>query len=73
MVDLESYGVRKYPKYKSDFERLMEDFGGAKAKIGENIIKEELGNEAYQVLKEFKQLSQQKGTQARMSFNLNIE
>jgi protease-4 len=73
MVDLESYGVRKYPKYKSDFERLMEDFGGAKAKIGESIIKEELGNEAYQVLKEFKQLSQQKGTQARMSFNLNIE
>ena len=73
MVDLESYGVRKYPKYKSDFERLMEDFGGAKAKIGENIIKEELGNEAFQVLKEFKQLSQQKGIQARMSFNLNIK
>jgi protease-4 len=73
MVDLESYGVRKYPKYKSDFERLMEDFGGAKAKIGENIIKEELGNEAFQVLKEFKQLSQQKGIQARMTFNLNIK
>ncbi len=73
MVELENYGVRKYPKYKSDFERLMEDFGGAKTKIGENIIKEELGNEAFQVLKEFKQLSKQKGVQARMSFNLNIK
>ena len=73
MVNLESYGVRKYPKYKSDFERLMEDFGGAKAKVGEAFIKEELGNEAFQILKEFKQLSEQKGVQARMPFTLNIK
>ena len=73
MVNLESYGVRKYPKYKSDFERIMEDFGGAKVKVGEAFIKEELGNEAFQVLKEFKQLSEQKGIQARMPFTLNIK
>ena len=73
MVNLESYGVRKYPKYKSDFEKLMEDFGGAKAKVGEAFIKEELGDEAFQVLKEFKQLSEQKGIQARMPFTLNIK
>jgi protease-4 len=73
MVNLESYGVRKYPKYKSDFERIMEDFGGAKARVGEAFIKEELGNEAFQVLKEFKQLSEQKGIQARMPFTLNIK
>jgi protease-4 len=73
MVNLESYGVRKYPKYKSDFERIMEDFGGAKARVGEAFIKEELGNEAFQILKEFKQLSEQKGIQARMPFTLNIK
>ena len=73
MVDLESYGIRKYPKYKSDFEKLMEDFGGAKAKVGESFIKEELGKEAFQVLKEVKQLSQQKGVQARMPFTLKIK
>ena len=73
MVDLETYGIRQYPKYKSDFERLMEDFGGAKAKVGEVFIKEELGDEAFQVLKEFKQLSEQKGIQARMPFTLNIK
>ncbi|GMN10729.1 signal peptide peptidase SppA [Croceitalea sp. MTPC9] len=72
MVNLESYGIRKYPKYKSDFERLMEDLGGAKAKFGESIIKEELGNEAFQILKEVKQLSSQKGIQARMLFTLKI-
>ena len=73
MVDLETYGIRQYPKYKSDFERLMEDFGGAKVKVGEAFIKEELGDEAFQILKEFKQLSEQKGIQARMPFTLNIK
>ncbi|WP_350290378.1 signal peptide peptidase SppA [uncultured Croceitalea sp.] len=73
MVDLDTYGIRKYPKYKSDFEKLMEDFGGAKAKVGESFIKEELGEEAFQIVKEVKQLSQQKGVQARMPFTLNIK
>ena len=73
MVDLESYGIRNYPKYKSDFEKLMEDFGGAKAKVRESFIKEELGEEAFQVLKEVKQLSGQKGIQARMPFTLNVK
>lgn len=73
MVDLDSYGIRKYPKYKSDFERLMEDLGGAKSKIGEALIQEEIGAEAYQFLKEFKQITKQKGIQAKMPFSLNIK
>lgn len=73
MAELETYGIRKYPKYKSDFEVFMENFGGAKAKLGEALIQEEIGNEAYQILKEFKQLTKQKGIQAKMPFSLNIK
>lgn len=73
MAGLDDYGIRKYPKYKSDFERLMEDLGGAKAKIGQSIIQEEIGSEAYQLLKEFKQLGKQEGIQAKMPFRLNIK
>ncbi|GAB4511786.1 MAG: signal peptide peptidase SppA [Allomuricauda sp.] len=73
MAGLESYGLRKYPKYKSDFELFMEDFGSAKTKIGESIIQEEIGTEAYQVLKEFKQFTKQEGIQAKMPFSLNIK
>ena len=73
MAGLESYGVRKYPNYKSDFELFMEDFGSAKAKIGESIIQEEIGSEAYQILKEFKQFTKQEGIQAKMPFSLNIK
>ena len=73
MAGLESYGLRKYPKYKSDFELFMEDFGSAKTKIGESIIQEEIGTEVYQVLKEFKQFTKQEGIQAKMPFSLNIK
>lgn len=73
MAELDTYGIRKYPKYKSDFEIFMENFGGAKTKLGEIFIQEEIGNEAYQILKEFKQLTKQKGIQAKMPFSLNIK
>src|SRR5690606_4089425 len=56
MAGLDSYGIRKYPKYKTGFEQFMEDMGGVKTKIGESIIQEEIGTEAYQLLKEFKEL-----------------
>jgi protease-4 len=73
MAGLDEYSIRKYPKYKSDFERFMEDLGGVKSKIGEEAIKEQLGTEAYQVFSEFKKLSEQKGIQAKMPFSLNIK
>ena len=73
MAELDEYGIRKYPKYKSDFERLLEDFGGAKSKFSVALIQEEIGLEAYQILKEFKQITQQKGIQAKMPFSLNIK
>jgi signal peptide peptidase SppA, 67K type len=73
MAGLESYGIRQYPKYKTDFERFMEDLGGMKAKIGQELIQEEIGTEAYKMLKEFKDLSKQEGIQAKMPFSLNIK
>ncbi len=73
MAGVEDYGIRKYPNYKSDFERFMEDFGSIKTKIGKSIIKEEIGTEAYEVLKEFKQFTKQEGIQAKMPFSLTIK
>ncbi|KAB7529275.1 signal peptide peptidase SppA [Flagellimonas olearia] len=73
MAGLGAYGIRKYPKYKSNFERFMDDLGGMESKIKASLIKEEIGGEAYQILKEFKQASEQKGVQARMPFSLNIK
>lgn len=73
MAGLEEYGVKKYPRYKSGFEQFMENYGSVKTKIGESIIQEEIGTEAYKILKEFKQFTKQEGVQAKMPFSLNIK
>jgi len=73
MAELSSYGIRKYPRYKSDFEQFMEDFSGVKLKIGEHIVKEQLGDKAHDLLHEIKKMSQEEGIQARMPYSLNIK
>ncbi len=73
MVELSSYGIKKFPKYKSGFERFMEDLGGARAKTKEGMIREEIGEEFYTILKNVKSITEQKGVQARMPFTLNIK
>lgn len=73
MAEIESYGIHKFPKYKSGFERFMEDISGAGAKMKENTIKAEIGEETYKVLKDIKSFMNHKGIQARMPFTLNID
>jgi protease-4 len=73
MVESSSYGIKKFPKYKSGFERFMEDLGGASAKTKEGMIREEIGEEFYTILKNVKSITEQKGVQARMPFTLNIK
>ncbi len=73
LAEIDSYGIKKYPKYKSGFERFMEDISGAGAKAQENMIRQEIGEETYQVLKDIKTFMNQKGIQARMPFTLNID
>ena len=73
LAEIETYGVKKYPKYKTGFERFMEDMTTAKANIGHNFIKEEIGQETYDVLKQMKSALEQKGIQAKMPFTLDIQ
>ncbi|OWW24054.1 signal peptide peptidase SppA [Zobellia sp. OII3] len=73
MAELENYGLKKYPKYKSGFERFMEDLGGASAKVKQGIIEEEIGAEAYSILKQVKSVMEREGVQARMPFVLDIK
>ncbi len=73
MAEMDNYGIRKYPRYKSSFQKFMENMSGAKSQIGKTLIREEIDSEAYQLLKEFKQITEQKGIQARMPFSLNIK
>lgn len=73
MAELDTYGIRKYPKYKSGFERLMEDLEGASLSLKTKMISDEIGEENYKVLKDLKSGMEQKGIQAKMPFTLNIK
>ncbi len=69
----EGFGIRKLPKYKSGLERFIEELGGAGAKAKQDLIEEEIGAEAYTILKQVKTAMEQKGVQARMPFVLDIK
>lgn len=73
LAGLDTYRIRNYPKYKSGFERFMEDYASTSIKVKQSFIKEEIGAEAYSILKEVKTAMEQKGIQARMPFALNIK
>lgn len=73
IAGLETYGIKKFPKYKSGFERFMEDLEGASVQLKENLIKNEIGDEAYMILKELKTFKEREGIQARMPFALDIK
>ena len=73
LAGLSSYSIRKYPKYKSNFERFMDNLSTTKLKIGEEVVKKELGEATYEQLKVLKSMTEQSGIQARMPYNLNIK
>ncbi|MBU2995169.1 signal peptide peptidase SppA [Cellulophaga baltica] len=72
MVSLDKFSIKKFPKYKTGFERFMEDYGGVSSKIKEEFIKDEIGVETYSILKDVKNAMKQKGVQARMPFVLSV-
>jgi len=73
LADISSYSIRRYPRYKSNFEMLMEDLSGAKTRVQENMIKSELGEDAFGLYKDIKRTTQQGGIQASMPFRLTIK
>lgn len=65
------YRTQNYPEYEKDLSDILSKFGLAQSK--ESIIKEQLGNENYLILQRIKQLTNQKGVQARMNYEIKIE
>ena len=73
LAEVSSYRVTKYPRFKSEFEQLMDDLGGAQSRMAEKTLEKELGSELYQAYKQVKNLSEAQGVQAHLPFQLNIK
>ncbi|WP_461534401.1 signal peptide peptidase SppA [Sinomicrobium sp.] len=70
---MDEYVTVDYPVYSTSVQEVMDTFIGVSVTGGkEQIIKEEIGEEGYRVLQAIKQLTQQKGVQARLPYELVI-
>ncbi|WP_298553907.1 signal peptide peptidase SppA [uncultured Algibacter sp.] len=70
-AEIEDYSLREFPVFEKDLDKMLQDFGLIKAK--ETILKEELGEENYKILKEIKSMSEKKGVQLLFPFSTQIK
>lgn len=66
----QNYSTQNYPEYEKDFDDVLSKLPFASSK--KNIIKEEIGNENYQLLQQVKKFQSRKGVQAIMPFEIAI-
>lgn len=68
-----SYRTENFPEYEKNFEDLLANFTGiALFQTKEQLLKEQLGEEGFQMLEQIKRVKSRKGIQAMMPYELNI-
>ncbi|WP_396167519.1 signal peptide peptidase SppA [Flavobacterium sp.] len=65
------FRTQDFPEYEKEFGDILSKFGLAQSK--ESIIKEAVGEQNFEILKHIKQMTSQKGVQARMAYELKIK
>ncbi len=71
LAKTKDYSTQNYPEYEKNFNDLLANLPFAKSK--ESFIKEEIGIENYKILEQIKRIQSQKGIQALMPFEINIQ
>jgi len=68
------YFVHDYPEFERDLSKLFANLTGLPlAKTKEEFIKEEVGEENYKVIERIRRVSQLKGTQVMLPYEINIK
>ncbi|WP_370476447.1 signal peptide peptidase SppA [Tamlana flava] len=70
-ASIEDYQIKELPIFRRNLEEILEKFGLAKTK--ETILKDELGEENYKLMKEVKAMAQRKGIQLLFPFSTEIK
>jgi protease-4 len=71
LAKIKKYKTQDFPEYEKSFEDILQKFGLAQSK--QEMIKEEIGAENYLILQKIKRMTQQKGIQAMMPFEIKID
>lgn len=67
---LKEYRTVSYPVFEVDFKDVVRRYG---MQLKGESLREELGNEAYEVFQELKKLSMQQGVQARLLYDVRLK
>lgn len=70
LTNTEAYSITEFPVFEKDLDKMLEDLGVFKTK--ESILKAELGEANYKILKEIKTMQARKGIQLLFPYNLDI-
>ncbi|WP_100612991.1 signal peptide peptidase SppA [Confluentibacter lentus] len=70
-ANIEDYKIKELPIFEKDLDKILSSFGLVKTK--EDILKEELGEENYKMLKKVKSMTEKKGVQLIFPYSLDIK
>lgn len=75
VAKIKEYKTETYPEYNKTFEDMLRGLTGGVSMFQsrEALIKEQIGEEGYQVIEQIRRAKQQRGVQALMPFQLNIQ
>lgn len=74
IAKIKDYRTENYPEYDKSFEDLIGKFTGISMfQSKEALLKEQIGEESFQLLEQIKRANQLKGVQAIMPFELKIK
>jgi protease-4 len=71
LAKIKNYSTQNFPEYEKDINDILEHLPFAKSK--ESFIKEEFGQETYQIIEQIKRVQSKKGIQAMMPFEISIQ
>jgi len=72
LADIKTYRIRTYPSYKKDYKEMFK-FSPLGKVSKEEILREALGDESYQLFDQINQMKNLKGIQARMPYIIDIK
>lgn len=73
LAKIKEYRTENYPEYEKTFEELLSSFTGISMfQSREALIKEEIGEENYQVIEQIRRVNQRRGNQVVLPYELVI-
>ncbi len=73
LAELKSFRIKNYPNYKKEFKEIINGLSPFAKVTKEDILKEALGNENYQLFEQINQFKNLKGVQTRMPYIIDIK